>query len=94
MAKQSVTEPTPEVLPVSTLPAGVQMHEGGAFPQATQLPAVQVRDPRKPPPGWKGGYMSCSACGDFITTDRCPTCAPALDVSNIQTSGPPKMMAG
>jgi len=95
MAKTSAQEiavPAPEVSE-SKLPNGVQMHDAGAYARATELPAVMSHDPRKPPPGWKGGFVTCGSCGDFIQGNRCPTCAPSHDVCNVQMSGPPKMMA-
>ncbi len=44
-------------------------------------------DRRDPPPGWKGSYMRCGACGDFLPGDRCERCAP----SPVAVATPPRM---
>lgn len=71
------TEPVIET-PPSALPAGVQMHETGVLPNTTNRDLVIQRDPKMPPPGWKGTFHRCGGCGDFIgNSDRCPKCTPA-----------------
>ena len=82
-----------DAVEASSLPPGVEMVDAGARSRATEVALEPVeRDPKRPPPGWMGSYLTCGFCGDFIRRDSCPTCAPITMLDHIVNSGPPKKM--
>ncbi len=86
--EEVVTEPEIEA-PVSTLPAGVQMHDAGPLPYTADRAQRLAHDPSQAPPGHKGSFGRCGGCGDFLgMADRCPKCAPARLPPNVVNGGP------